>query len=298
MKKRVVDYSVFSLIGLGFKEFFSFLKNVLKSGGESDLLKELDVKKGFVASIKYSIFLGFVLIPKILKFAVNPTKNFKQNVEKLTNNVVAFFALREEDYISKTYSKFVEQLLQNANVTLKANIEDINKFINLYVTRNVLNIIVFAVILIITEELATMFLVSVFENIGFTSAIAGFVGMAGSLDVVSGEINSGGSTLLAVAGSFVFLFAGVVGVSAIGYLTFFILKLVYFEFVNITKVNEDELSEFLDELIVFNYLKTKELYGDEIATNALTALKQNFVFNNNELEKIEYLNVKKIGKKA
>ncbi len=298
MKKRVVDYSILSLIGLGFKEFFSFLKNVLKSGGESDLLRELNVKKGFVASIKYSIFLGFVLIPKILKFAVNPTKNFKRNVEKLTNNVVAFFALREEDYISKTYSKFVEQLLQNANVTLKANIEDVNKFINLYIARNVLNIIVFAVILIITEELATMFLISVFQNIGFASAMAGFVGMAGSLDVVSGEIQSSGSTLLAVFGSLVFLFAGVVGVSAIGYLTFFILKLMYFEFVNITKINEDELNEFLDELIVFNYLKTKELYGDEIATNALTALKQNFVLNNNELEKIEYLNVKKIEKKA
>lgn len=289
-QKSVAEYSILGLIALGFKEFFGFLASVLKSGDESDLLREIGVKKGFWAGVKYVIFMFFVLIPKVLRYAINPTKKFKNGVEKLTNNIIAFFALREEDYLSETYSNFIAQLLEKSDVTLKANIEDVNKFVNMYILRNILNLFVFVFLVELIIEVGSGYVAIVLGNAGYFTALTSFLDMG--IDEI-GFLNM----LFAATGVLLIMFATIIAFIAFAYLTFFMLKLIWFEFKNILRINEKELEEFLDDLIVFNYVKAKELYGD-VADSALLALKQNFVFKDKELEKIEYLNVKKIEQKV
>ncbi len=281
--------SFFGLIKDLFKETFSFLKIVAFEGGESDLLKKMEVKKGFKNSLKYAIWL-MILPIRIAKYFINPDLRAYRFVEKAVTPFLFIDAIfGNENVVAKTYSTFVENLRANGTVELKANIEDIDRFKVLFVVKKLIVAFVFSVLVYIASEIAfevVFDFLATIKNVGLVGGVgAGFL-----LDSIGLTIGSGLIGLIIT--SLLKLFA----VGLIAYLIFLLVKIVVFSLRDAYVLKIDEMQNFLFDLVDYTHQKTKEIYGEDVPKKALFAVTENFVLTNN-IKKIDMLENKQLQAK-
>jgi len=275
----------FGLIAEFFKETWSLIKTIGFEGGESDLLQKLEVKKGFLNSIKYFIYL-LILPVKIAKYLVNPDFKLYRLIEKAVTPFLFLDFAFSENVVANTYESFVEGLKTGANSELKANISEVDKFKTMFIVRKLAVALIFSYVVLIGGEVSFAVMVNFIQNASFGGIFAGgfsvFAGM--------GSFSTGGASigLLSYFGVFLtmlstILFFGSIAVASIliSYILYLGLKIIVLSLRDAYVLDKNEMELFLTDLIDFTHQKTKELYGETIAKQALLATYQNFVIDKN-----------------
>lgn len=77
--------------------------------------------------------------------------------------------------------------------------------------------------------------------------------------------------------SLLLLFADAIALVGVAYVFYVILKIIIWSVRSAYILDPGEMENFLIDLVDYTHAKTKEIYGEEVANQALFALRENFI---------------------
>ena len=254
-------------------EFIKDLKDIFF--GDSQLLKDLGIKRGFVAGLKYWCFILFTLPIKILKVIANLDYKLVFFVEKVNIALLSIFKnFKNISNMAEVYSAFVSAVNKNADNVVMPNLASIEGFVNEYRLIKLANVY-------LLFFLSVIFVVFCAEDIGLlASTISASASAGATMSLLQGQHTF---FMGLTAGAFTQIVAFIVIFLAIliwfGYLFYGLTKMFIINLKSFICVNKDDLAEFVINTLDYTYIKTTEIYGKKVAKKALFMLLENYVTN-------------------
>jgi len=273
MSKKYEDGSI--------RQLFSVLKQtfieIFKDPKDNPFYEKLGIRKDFIASIRYILYLFVTLPLQIFNMIINVDYRFYLFIEKLSLSVFWIFGRNNlgVDILSKNYERYVKSLLTNSQDAVVADLSGTQAVVDFFRGFKIIATIIFSVVFVVIAIVG----IDVFSNtLGF---IVGKVTAVGVSPFLFGDDSVGGILASMGLGLILWLFFSVVFLIFFtiffAYLAYVLLKIILINVNAVLNVPYEDFSEFVVNAIDFEIKKTKELYGEEVAEKALSGLVENFV---------------------
>ena len=252
--------------------FKSVFVEIFRKNKENELYKQLGVKKGVLSSLKYMFFI-FVTFPLMLfKKVINLDYQFYLSVEKMTLSILWLFKHNDlgTDILGKNYQKFVKAVVDKTDEIIMPDLSGVQSVVNFYRGYKLIAIITFVVIYL----LITIIGIKIFSFV--LGVIVSKITATAGIAVFGGNVVYDLSISVLLSVIFGFLFEMYLALY-FGYTLYVGLKLILYQIHSIMYIKKDDYIDFLFNAIDFEILKTKELFGEDIANKAFEGLVENFV---------------------
>ncbi len=283
MEKNMMDAGFWSLVGQFIREMGRVIRGVLIGGDESDLLKSLGVRRGLGPSMRYFVFVFFLLPAKIAAFLLNPPIELYRVTERAVTPFLLLAIAFSRNVVAETYQDYLAALRTRGDIELKANIKDVSVFVTMFVVRKFVVAGLFVALLAVGFELG-LGLIEMF--VGGMSAVAATPALASLFDpdlprvaaLHAGVFAKEVSLLGQLSFSLLLVWAaGFIAIALLAYYLYMIIKIIVITFLQAYRLEEAQVENFLMDLLEYTHVKAKELYGEEVAKDALEATYLTFV---------------------
>ena len=250
-----------------FQTFLESCKLLFTKKNESKLQKDLNVKKGFLQSLKYLMFVFLTFPMKILNIFLKLDYDFYFFIERFVLVLLAYFKDDIYKVLATNYERYVKAQLEEVQDVVTADIQTIQYVINFYrLFRITVALIVF--ILLLTAGYLGILAFSVAFSSIFSSATSATMLVAGA--------GVGGFFVGLLIKAFLFLAVFIVALILSAHILYVTIKILTISVQSFQNVKSDDLAQFIMLALDYTILKTKELYSEEVAKNALFMLLENF----------------------
>ena len=249
-----------------FQTFLESCKLLFTKKNESKLQNDLNVKKGFLQSLKYLMFIFLTFPMKILNVFLRLDYDFYFFIERFVLVLLAYFKDDIYKVLATNYERYVKAQLEEVQDVVTADIQTIQYVINFYrLFRITVALIVF--ILLLTAGYLGILAFSVAFSSIFSSATSATM-------LVTGGV--GGFFVGLLIKAFLFLAVFIVALILSAHILYVTIKILTISVQSFQNVKSDDLAQFIMLALDYTILKTKELYSEEVAKNALFMLLENF----------------------
>ena len=283
------------------KQLSSAVKDVFKEmfGKNSDLMNDLQVKKGFWPGVKYLVYIFLTLPLIILKYLINPDYGLYYGIRKIVASMLSIFDdFRDgQEAVANSFDRFLKAIKQGSTETLSPDLEHMQLVVNSYRLTEIISIIVFDFIFFELMEYGIDAL-SWVSSFLVSKIVAVFVGGA---DVF---VDVGVSLVTTVIlHAVIFLVLSV----WFAYIAYIFVKFTIQAVKNIFFVEKDGLTDFVLNTIDYTIVKASELYGSDTVKTALLGVVESFVpektagtlaINADEMKVLKNELIKKLEKKG
>ncbi len=250
-----------------FQTFLESCKLLFTKKNESKLQKDLNVKKGFLQSLKYLMFVFLTFPMKILNIFLRLDYDFYFFIERFVLVLLAYFKDDIYKVLATNYERYVKAQLEEVQDVVTADIQTIQYVINFYrLFRITVALIVFT--LLLTAGYLGILAFSVAFSSIFSSATSATMLVAGA--------GVGGFFVGLLIKAFLFLAVFIVALILSAHILYVTIKILTISVQSFQNVKSDDLAQFIMLALDYTILKTKELYSEEVAKNALFMLLENF----------------------
>ena len=257
--------------------WWEFLKTLFGHQKDNELLRDLNVKKGFWAGLAYFIWMTFVLPARVLTFLFLPRWAYVHFVQKYLVSPIF-----EADFISgsETPSKLMGDVYQKylhyfadaeksgiSVSTLKPNSAVLERVMTFARVRSIVTLFIFGMIAQFLYEYVSV----LGDMVGWVVMIFGtlFGSLFGHDSIIAGFFTGlWGARITWALSAILFSYLGMV------FISFFVLgvKAVMYG-------DKAMVMRFVDDSIHYTVTKSKELYGEDVALKAYELLLENLVLS-------------------
>lgn len=253
------------------KDIIKFF-TTLFSNEQTDLMKDLEIKRNFTATFGY-VFWLFVLPFKVLTFLLSPTRQLIIGVEKLTLPIIQlFYAWSGKDnpfaVINATFERYVLHVHSKSNAPIKAELSQVDSMVSVFRLKNIITAVIVCLIFLFSAIFVgeLVMIAAKYLSFGAIASALGFMSLSKELFPIMVILS-----LILVVG-FIFFFT----VKTL-YLLVMAVKFVPHIFQGLTKIDQEEYTRFLNDVTYVTACKASQLYGADVSRAGLAMIRENFL---------------------
>ena len=275
-------------LGDAFKAFGGMIKTIFSKQKDNDMLNDLNIRKGFLAGLRYLLYLGFVLPFKMIGWIMTPKWAWVHFVQRhLVSPLFEVDAISGEESPSKImgtmYEKYINHIKASTDAgmehnTIKPEISSLERIVIFAKIRVVITMFIFIFGAVSIYEMFNMIIVET----GIFSALMGALSYfsVGDMDGLGGFVGLG---VMGVAGYMPIVILG----AYIAYIMIFALRFIVESAKSLMYVDRLMLTDFVDDSLHYTITKSIDMYGQDIAIDAYGLLLSNIVVEQNRYVKDE-----------
>ena len=250
-----------------FQTFLESCKLLFTKKNESKLQNDLNIKKGFLQSLKYLMFIFLTFPMKILNIFLRLDYDFYFFIERFVLVLLAYFKDDIYKVLATNYERYVKAQLEEVQDVVTADIQTIQYVINFYRLFRITVALIVFVLLLTAGYLGIL---------AFSVAFSSIFSSATSATMFAMGAGVGGFFVGLLIKAFLFLAVFIVALILSAHILYVTIKILTISVQSFQNVKSDDLAQFIMLALDYTILKTKELYSEEVAKNALFMLLENF----------------------
>lgn len=262
---------------------FAAMRALFGKQKENEMLKDLQVQKGFFSGVRYAIFIAFVLPFRLLAFVLSPSWIWVRFIERqILTPIIEFVSINGKGSPSVILGNVYEQYLHalTANKTngvdkpvIKPEISSIDRIL-IYAKFRVLATL-FLFVFVAWYLGTTLF--DLGDMISFITA---------TISTLFSPWNDAGRAAIAfVRGAVMYWGLILITGAFISYLFIFAIRFVLEMFTQLIYTDRKIMQDFIDDTIHYSVLKSMEIYGEETAMAAYELLMENYIMQGSRYQK-------------
>ena len=249
----------------------------------NEMLRDLDIKKGFIPGLRYSLFLAVVLPLRLLAYMLTPSWTWVRFLERQIISPLLEFATISGDsapsvLLGNVYERYLHALSANEKngtekPVIKPEISSIDRVLIYTKIRVLITLGIFA--------MAAFFLGRGISGLGDVISL-----MLGFLTMLFSPWTDTGHIIISVLNGAIVYWGLVVVVGAfLAYLFIFAIRFFLEMFTQLVYTDRKIMQEFIDDTLHYTISKSIEIYGEDMAMAAYELLMENYTMQGSRYQK-------------